>query len=185
MLKLQGERISLRDFTPEDREPFRALEAAERMFTRMKFRVDRDSGERVGLPRLLEEPHLDPRTSYNLVVEDDEGFCGWAGVGEIQGADRGQIGWNLLSDRWGRGYATEPTRQLLDLGFSALDRATMWATADPDNRASLRVLQKCGRSRTDEPRGDLEGHPSPHSVHHRLRTVAHASRRRMTGRNPQ
>jgi [ribosomal protein S5]-alanine N-acetyltransferase len=92
------------------------------------------------LPRILR--HLDPRPSYNLVVEDAEGFSGWAGIDRIQGTNSGQFGWYLHSDRWGRGYATEATRLLLDFGFSVLHRAKMCATADPDNRASLRVLEK-------------------------------------------
>ena len=144
MLTLQGNRFLLRDFVPQDREAFLALEANEAMFTYMKFRIDRDSAESVGLPRLLEEPNLHPRPSYNLVVEDAEGFSGWAGIDRIQGTDSGQLGWYLRSDRWGRGYATEATRLLLDFGFSVLHRATMWATADPENLGSLRVLEKSG-----------------------------------------
>jgi ribosomal-protein-alanine N-acetyltransferase len=144
VLKLQGDPILLRDFVPQDREPFLSLEGDEAMFTYMKFRIDRDSAESVTLPRLLQEPDLDPRPSYNLVVEDAQGFCGWAGIDSIEGTDSGQLGWYLRSDRWGRRYATEATRLLLDFGFSALDRATMWATADPDNLASLRVLERSG-----------------------------------------
>jgi len=147
VLRLQGDRILLRDFVPEDREPFLALEADEAMFTYMKFRIDRDSAESVLLPRLLEEPHLDPRPSYNLVVEDADGFAGWAGIDRIQETDSGQVGWYLRSDRWGRGYATEATRLLLDFGFSVLHRTTMWATADPDNLVSIRVLEKSGLTR--------------------------------------
>jgi ribosomal-protein-alanine N-acetyltransferase len=147
VLKLQGDPILLRDFVSRDREPFLSLEGDAAMFTYMKFRIDRDSAESVSLPRLLQEPDLDPRPSYNLVVEDDKGFCGWAGIDSIEGTDSGQIGWYLRSDRWGRGYATEATRLLLDFSFSVLRRATMWATADPDNLASLRVLEKSGLTR--------------------------------------
>jgi RimJ/RimL family protein N-acetyltransferase len=147
VLRLQGARILLRDFVPQDREPFLALEADQAMFNYMKFRIDRDSGESVRLPRFLEEPHLDPRPGYNLVVEDAKGFSGWAGIDRIEGTDSGQLGWYLRSDRWGRGYATEVTRLLLDFGFSALHRATMWATTDPENLASLRVLEKSGLNR--------------------------------------
>ena len=144
MPKLQGNPILLRDFESRDREPFLSLEGDEAMFTYMKFRIDRDSAESVSLPRLLQEPDLDPRPSYNLVVEDAQGFCGWAGIDSIQGSDSGQFGWYLRSDRWGLGYATEASRLLLDFSFSELHRTTMWATADPDNLASLRVLQKSG-----------------------------------------
>ena len=144
VLRLQGDRIVLRDFLPDDREPFMALEADEAMFTYMRFRIDRASAESVQLPRLLQEPQLDPRPSYNLVIEDVEGFSGWGGIDRIQGTDSAQFGWYLRSDRWGQGYATEASRLLLDFGFSALPTATMWATADPENVASLRVLEKSG-----------------------------------------
>ena len=173
-MRLQGDRILLRDFVPQDREPFLALEADEAMFTYMKFRIDRDSAESVSLPRLLQEPHLDPRPSYNLVVEDAEGFSGWAGIDRIEGTDSGQFGWYLRSDRWGRGYATEATRLLLDFGFSVLHRATMWATADPDNLASIRVLEKSGLTNRGltESGTDVEGSASAGPVHNRGRTVA-------------
>jgi RimJ/RimL family protein N-acetyltransferase len=144
VLRLQGNRILLRDFLLQDRDSLLALESDEAMFTYMKFRVEEDSAESILLPWLLEEPDLDPRLRYNLVVEDAEGFCGWAGIDRIKDVDSGQFGWYLRSDRWGRGYATEATQILLDFGFSELDRATMWATADPENLASIRVLEKSG-----------------------------------------
>jgi ribosomal-protein-alanine N-acetyltransferase len=144
VLRLQGDGILLRDFAAQDRKAFLALEADNAMFTYMKFRIDRDSAESVRFPRLLQEPHLDPRPSYNLVVEDAKGFSGWAGIDRIEGVESGQFGWYLRSDRWGQGYATEATRLLLDFGFSVLRRSTMWATADPDNLGSLRVLEKSG-----------------------------------------
>lgn len=120
MLKLAGDQILLRDFLPQDREPFLSLEGDEAMFAYMKFRIDRDSAESVSLQRLLQEPDLNPRPRYNLVVEDAKGFCGWAGIDSIEGTDSGQVGWYLRSDRWGRGYATEATRLLLDFSFSVL-----------------------------------------------------------------
>jgi hypothetical protein len=92
VLRLQGDRILLRDFVPQDREPFLALEADEVMFTYMKFRIDRGSAESVRLQQLLQEPHLDPRPSYNLVIEDANGFSGWAGVDRIRGTDSAQFG---------------------------------------------------------------------------------------------
>jgi hypothetical protein len=103
MLKLQGDPILLRDFAPQDREPFFSLGGDDAMFTHMKFRIDRDGAESVILQRLLQEPELDPRVSYNLVVEDATGFCGWAGIDSLEGTDSGQLGWYLRSDRWGLG----------------------------------------------------------------------------------
>lgn len=117
----------------------------------MKFRIDRVSAESTLLPWLLEEPKLDPQLRYNLAVDDAEGFCGWAGIDRLEDADSGRFGWYLHSDRWGRGYGTEATGLLLAFGFSALGRSTKWATADPENLASIRVLEK---PRPYQPRPD-------------------------------
>jgi RimJ/RimL family protein N-acetyltransferase len=144
VLRLKGDRILLRDFVTQDREAFCALESDEAMFAYTKGRIDRASAESFQLPLLLEEPLLHPRPSYSLVIEDEEGFSGWAGIDGIEGTDSAQLGWYLRSDRWGRGYATEATRILLGFGFSELHRASMWATADPENLASVRVLDKSG-----------------------------------------
>ena len=145
MLRLEGNKIVLRDFLPNDRDPFLALSSDSAMFTYMKFRIDRDVAESVLLPRLLDESRLDPRPNYNLVVEDGAGFCGWAGIDRIiEETASAQFGWYLRSDCWGRGYATEATRLLLGFGFSVVNRTTMWATADPENLASIRVLEKTG-----------------------------------------
>lgn len=116
MLELRGQLVLLRDFLPHDRDPLIALASDEAMFTYMKFRIGRDSAESVLLPWLLEEPQLRPRLRYNLAVEDGEGFCGWAGIDRMETVDSAQFGWYLRSDRWGRGYATEAARILLDFG---------------------------------------------------------------------
>ena len=91
-MSLPGSEILLRDVLPEDRDSFLALASDEAMFTYMKFRIDRGSAESVRLQQLLQEPHLDPRPSYNLVIEDANGFSGWAGVDRIRGTDSAQFG---------------------------------------------------------------------------------------------
>ena len=68
-------------FLAQDREAFCALESDEAMFTYTKDRTP-----------FLEEPLLDPRPSYNLVVEDAEGFSGWAGIDRIEGTDQRPAG---------------------------------------------------------------------------------------------
>jgi RimJ/RimL family protein N-acetyltransferase len=143
VLTLQGNQILLRDFLPMDRGPLLELASDEAMFTFMRFRIDRSSGDRL-LARLVEEPHLEPRESYNLVVTDAAGFSGWAGIDRLERSGSAQFGWYVRSDRWGRGYATEASRLLLDFAFSVLARTAMWATADPQNGASIRVLEKSG-----------------------------------------
>jgi RimJ/RimL family protein N-acetyltransferase len=57
---------------------------------------------------------------------------------------RGEIGYVLAHEWWGHGYATEATCRLLAFGFDELGLHKISATCDPENRASVAVLTKCG-----------------------------------------
>lgn len=45
---------------------------------------------------------------------------------------------------WGKGYATEVARRLVDYGFERLELPRVVATVEYDNEPSLRVLRKAG-----------------------------------------
>jgi ribosomal-protein-alanine N-acetyltransferase len=48
------------------------------------------------------------------------------------------------ADHWGRGYATDAVRTMLDFGFGMLDLHRVTAAIGPDNAASLALAQKLG-----------------------------------------
>ncbi len=54
------------------------------------------------------------------------------------------IGYCLAKEFWGKGYATEAARQLLDFGFKQLNLHRIFALCNPKNTASMRVLVKIG-----------------------------------------
>lgn len=67
----------------------------------------------------------------------------------------GELGYTIRRDCWGRGYATDVARLLLDLGFDRLGLERLAATCDPANAASVRVLEKAGLRREGLLRGLL------------------------------
>ena len=152
---LASERLLLRDFIEADLDPFIALSQDEAIFTYSRGRRMGYSTRKALFLRLLAEPSMTPRSTYTLVVETSDGFAGYCGISEMHEADQAEFGWYLRSDQWGRGYATEATRLLLGFGFGSLDRRRMYATADPDNLASIRVLEKSGLT-CDGPMGVVE-----------------------------
>ena len=55
-----------------------------------------------------------------------------------------EIGYWLGVPYWGRGYATEAARAVIDHAFGDLDHEALQAGARVSNPASRRVLEKCG-----------------------------------------
>jgi RimJ/RimL family protein N-acetyltransferase len=55
-----------------------------------------------------------------------------------------EIGYWLGAPYWGRGYATEAVRAVIDHAFGAVGHGTLQAGARVGNPASRRVLEKCG-----------------------------------------
>ena len=55
-----------------------------------------------------------------------------------------EIGYGILEQYRGRGYATEAVKLALKWAFSHPEVASVEAETDPDNTASRRVLEKCG-----------------------------------------
>lgn len=55
---------------------------------------------------------------------------------------RGEIGYMLHPDHWGKGLVTEAVRAIVDYGFRELNFHSIEAIIDPDNTASANVLNK-------------------------------------------
>ena len=68
-----------------------------------------------------------------------------------------EVGWRLLSEYWGRGYATEAARIAIEFGFTrlALDEIVSFTTTV--NEPSRRVMERLGM--THDPAGGFD-HPA-------------------------
>lgn len=71
-------------------------------------------------------------------------FVGFALLVPLDGTEDIQIGYRLLEEEWGKGYATECTQALLHYAFAQLHLRRVVAIAIPENIASLHVLEKAG-----------------------------------------
>ncbi len=72
----------------------------------------------------------------------DDALIGLCGVNPRDGG--AEIGYWLGVAYWGRGYATEAVRALIDHAFADLRHEALQAGARVSNPASRRVLEKCG-----------------------------------------
>jgi RimJ/RimL family protein N-acetyltransferase len=88
---------------------------------------ERDTGELVG----------------DCTLWFDDGFQQW------------ELAYGFRRDRWGRGYATEAGGACVRYGFDALGVEKIVADVDPQNSASVHVLEKLGFRHTGDVGGKL------------------------------
>ena len=77
-----------------------------------------------------------------LTTLRDGTVLGACGIAMLDGATP-EIGYWLGVPHWGRGYATEAARAVIDHAFTALGHDELVAGARVSNPASRRVLEKC------------------------------------------
>jgi [ribosomal protein S5]-alanine N-acetyltransferase len=56
----------------------------------------------------------------------------------------GDMGYTFNPEYWGKGYGTEAAAAMLTFGLVELNLHRIYATCDPENRASARVMEKIG-----------------------------------------
>ena len=63
---------------------------------------------------------------------------------------RGQheIGWTFAEAFWGKGYASEAARAVLEFGFASLGLPVIYAQTSDSNRGSTRLMERLGFVRT-------------------------------------
>jgi RimJ/RimL family protein N-acetyltransferase len=81
---------------------------------------------------------------YLIESRDTGALLGSSGL-LFESAFRAQTGFVLAKDAWGRGYATESLRAMIEVA-RALAVRRLYALCHHEHRASARVLEKCGFS---------------------------------------
>ncbi|GAB6615424.1 MULTISPECIES: GNAT family N-acetyltransferase [Bacillus] len=61
-----------------------------------------------------------------------------------KGNNRGELGYWIGKNYWGKGFATEAVNRMIHFGFIELGLNKIWASAISRNRSSIKVLEKSG-----------------------------------------
>lgn len=98
---------------------------------------------------------LEPKGESRVI-----GFCG---LRPFNDPPEIELLYGLLRECWGRGLATEASREVLRYGFEELSLPHVYAGADPPNAPSFRVMERLGMRRVDLRRPD-----SPTAIYYRI-----------------
>jgi RimJ/RimL family protein N-acetyltransferase len=146
---LETERLVLRQFTEDDVDNLVELDGDPDV---MRFinggrPTPRQEIENDVLPRFLDYYERFPGYGFWAAVEKStERFVGWFHFRPAEGAhtDEIELGYRLRKSAWGKGYATEGSRALIQKGFAEFGVQRVVASTMVVNVASRRVMEKAG-----------------------------------------
>ncbi|MGB3649872.1 MAG: GNAT family N-acetyltransferase [Rivularia sp. (in: cyanobacteria)] len=76
------------------------------------------------------------------IVENDSERCSYPMKVSLH--KMAEVGWHLRKASWGKGYATEAARKIINYGFNILQLSEIYAVVKPENHASVKVTQRLG-----------------------------------------
>ena len=143
---MQTLRMDLREFTATDADELYRLDSDPRV---MRYIRDGRTSTRAEIESSLERVTRTYRNWYGLGTwrasrRDTGAFIGWFTFKYVPDTCEIEVGYRLLHEAWGRGFATEGATELVRYGFDDLGLHRIIGLTHPGNRASQRVLMKAG-----------------------------------------
>jgi RimJ/RimL family protein N-acetyltransferase len=142
---LQTQRLTLREFEPEDVDALATILSDPETMRYYPMSFDRAAVAdwiRRNRTRYANDGHglwAMIRNSTGELIGD----CGLVRQ-SVDGSDEIEVGYHVRRDLWGHGYATEAARACSDYGFANLKVDRLISLIRPENLASCRVAEKNG-----------------------------------------
>lgn len=165
MNALRTARLTLRQWTPADREPFAAMSSDPEVMRYFVAPLSREESDAL-IGRV--SAHIAENGWGLWAVEHNENgrFMGFVGLHPIATglpcAGEVESGWRLAKEFWGRGYALEAAQAALQFAFEQLGREQVLAFTAVQNAPSRALMERLGMGRRlpdfDHP-AVPEGHP--------------------------
>lgn len=162
--RLHTDRLLLREWRVEDRAPFAAMNADPRVAAWLSRPLDRAASDAF-MARITAYWARDGFGLWALERVGDGRFVGMTGLSRPAWAPEPsvEVGWRLVPEAWGHGYATEAARAALQFGFEVAGLDAIVSYTSALNVRSRAVMERIGMAR--DPGADFayEGYPEGHS----------------------
>jgi ribosomal-protein-alanine N-acetyltransferase len=150
---IETERLIMRDLLESDTQGIFELDSnpdVHKYLGKNPIKTLKQAGDSI---KFIRKQYEERSIGRFATIEKSSGdFIGWSGIKynigdkEELGVKRDfyDIGYRFIPRYWGKGYATESSKAVLDFGFAKLNIETMCGAAEMGNVASNKVLQKIG-----------------------------------------
>jgi len=82
--------------------------------------------------------------TWAIVLQENSECIGTCGYGDVEFGARGEIGFDLAKDYWGKGFMSESLIAIIDYGFSVLKLSKVEAHTYSNNARAKHLLEKLG-----------------------------------------
>ena len=154
------ERLVLRQWREDDREPFAAMNADPEVMRHFPSVLDRDASDAV-LDRLRAAVEEQGWGLWAVERVDTGRLLGFTGLAvprhPLPFMPCVEVGWRLARSAWGHGFASEAAREALRVGFDELGLDEVVSFTPVGNTRSRAVMERLGMAR--DPADDFD-HPA-------------------------
>jgi ribosomal-protein-alanine N-acetyltransferase len=149
-ISLNSARVSLREIEEKDWIDVHQYASQSIVCQYQPWGPNTEEDSQAFVRQILLDAKKDPRTRYGFaIIEQEKGRM--IGSGEINIRDitnkTGEIAYIVNPTYWRKGFATETAKLLIDFGFKEFNLHRIYATCDPRNIGSSKVLEKIGMTK--------------------------------------
>ena len=142
---LETERLIFRLYEEKDKADFIHLFTDESVMKYVGDGVMSIEQAEAFWKKLFETLYPQGYNIWAVFIKEDSRYIGHAGIYERPTKNEDwEFVYFLNPAFWGKGYATEVARRIIDYGFDELQLPEVFATVDDVHSASIRVLEKAG-----------------------------------------
>jgi ribosomal-protein-alanine N-acetyltransferase len=143
---LETERLILRTWTPDDAEAafsiYRSAEVMRFLGTGLPDQLIEDVAARI--QRFLAHQELHGFGLWPMIEKKCGAMVGVCGLKHLDDGPEIEVGYHLAREAWGKGFASEAARAVLQYGYETLKIPHIVAVIHPDNIGSQRVMGRIG-----------------------------------------
>ena len=95
---------------------------------------------------------------FATILKSERIFVGRCGLDPevVEGELQGELAWMFFPQYWGAGFASEFGARMLQVAFNDLSLRRVYAHADKENGASIKVMEKIGMQYVGSKGGEVE-----------------------------
>lgn len=106
---------------------------------------------------------------WAITIKGEDCYVGSIGMWRLDKLwEKAEVGYELSTRHWGKGYMTEALSRVLKFGFEKLQVGVIEANVDIQNLRSGHLLEKLGFEEVDLPYSQEKKHANPTVVHYSM-----------------